>query len=78
MTFVPVEGDSITSIAISNDEYYLGVGTEGGMIKIYKVEKLKKLETDKTPLMHVLWQTHTNRVTDLFFMKTVCSFVQKS
>ena len=37
MTFVPVEGDSITSIAISNDEYYLGVGTEGGMIKIYKV-----------------------------------------
>jgi len=28
-------GNSITAIAISKDEKYLGVGTDGGMIKIY-------------------------------------------
>ena len=65
--FTPVDGDSITSIAISIDECYLGVGTDAGMIKIYKVDKLA---TDNTH-MHVLWQTHTNRVMDLIFMKTV-------
>jgi len=33
--FKPVEGDNITTINVSDDQLYVGIGTDSGLIKIY-------------------------------------------
>jgi len=38
--FTPVEGDNITAINVSDDEEYIGIGTDGGVIMIYKVDAM--------------------------------------
>ena len=76
--FAPVPGDNVTVMKTSDDEKYLAVGTESGMIKIYKVYKYAQSQgeqgggratTEDGLHMHALWQTHLNKVTDICFIK---------
>lgn len=70
---------------ISDDEKYLAIGTNSGMIKIYRVTSLndKEINNNQRAVEHegagaaiedglqmlLIWQTHLNKVTDICFIK---------
>jgi len=36
--FTPIPGDNITAISVSDDEKYVGIGSDGGLIYIFEAE----------------------------------------
>lgn len=69
--FTPIKGDNITAISVSDDEEYLGIGSDGGLIYIYRVDNFKKNNWyGKKIYRHTYWEAHTNKVTGLCFIKT--------
>jgi len=41
-TFIPVKGETITALKLSDDDEYFAVGSDGGIIKIFSTSILEE------------------------------------